>query len=183
MNFVEHWLELFHARAAAVDAAMDEMNIWAPQIFEDEVLRGLPRAAAREARWRAELLVEESNASLEAMAELAAGIRDSAMFAEQIRHECARAITQVWRLRGDGHAEQEAGCCVAGDLIATIVAGMAAATGEMDRWARRELDQTGWLIFGGLRRVRQAKREERCADRTWHMWLEDEADWWLVLGP
>ena len=54
-------------------------------------------------------------------------------------------------------------------------------------WA---LDLAGWQVFNGLRRVQQAKREERCADRTCELWrarqfpawLEDETAWWQVLA-
>jgi hypothetical protein len=178
----EGHFEVVCSRAAVVCAAMEELASSTPGLFEDELVRGLSRGAARECRLRAELLVEEARASLEVLAEAAAELRDSAVFVEDLRFECADAMTRVWRLRGDGHDEPEAGCFAAGDLIAAVAAGLAAATSEMDRWARRELDLAGWHIFAGLRRLRQAQREERCAGRVWRMWLEDEAGWWQVLA-
>ena len=173
---------LVRSRAATVDAAMEELAGWAPGMFEDDMVRGLSCGTAHECRLRAELLVEEARASLEAMAEAAAVLRDSAGFATDLRLSCADAMTQVWRFRGDGCEEAEEGGLAVGDLAVAIVAGLAAAAGEMSSQARRELDRSGWQVFGGLRRVRQAQREERCAGRAHAMWLEDEAGWWAILA-
>ena len=174
----------------ALMTAMDEQYLWAPVMFEDELVRGLTRSEACEAWLRAELLAEEASASLEVMAAAAGYLTEVAGYVESLRLECADAQTQVWRLQGDGREEQEAGSFAASDLITTVVAGLAAAAGEMRRWAGRALDLAGWQVFSGLRRVRQAKREERCADRTCELWwarqflawLEDETAWWQVLA-
>ena len=113
---------------------------------------------AREARLRAELLLVESDASLEAMARLAAEIRANTDFAKELQHECARAMTQVWRFSGDMHTigyvtnrhmEQEEGSFTVGNLVTTIVAGVATAIDAMDCQVWWELDQTGWAIFAG----------------------------------
>ena len=179
-----------NTRAAAVRAALHEQHFFAPGLFEDDLVRGLTRREACEARLRAELLAEEAGASLEVMAGAVAELRDCAAFAAEIRLESADVVTHWWRMRGDKQAEEpDEGFLAACDMIATVVAGLATATAEMDRRARRELDVTGWQVHSGLRRVRQAQRAERCADRAWQLWqdhlpewLGDELVWWQVLA-
>ena len=119
----------------ALMTAMDEQYLWAPVMFEDELVRGLTRSEACEAWLRAELLAEEASASLEVMAAAAGYLTEVAGYVESLRLECA------------------AGSFAVSDLITTVVVGLAAAAGEMRRWAGQALDLVGSQVFSELRQL------------------------------
>lgn len=162
---------------------MHELAVWAPLSLDVHVehrARSMSRATAREARWRAEGLVEEARAAEERLEAAAAIVRMAARSAEQVRAAMAAAMVEGWRAKPAGiEVNEEAQVC---DLLVLVVACLATALGEMEQRISKELDRSSLRVLRGQQKLRRAQQVECCAQRLWQTWLDEECVWWRVLA-
>ena len=179
----EALLEAIMGQAAAIDAAVLEMGTWAPLLFDTHVehrARSTGRSRAREARWRADRLVEMAWATEEKLEAAAAEVRTAARSAEHVQAQMAAAMVEVWKTKpADVDAGEEV---LAYDFLVLVVATLATALGEMAARASKVLDRATHQVLGGRRRLQQAERVECSAEALWQTWLDEEHLWWSVLA-